>query len=277
MKKEHLAFDRAYGHQLAGVDEAGCSPLAGPVVAGAVIFQKDPPQELIQAINDSKKLSQARREKAAIEIKKHAVCAVGSASAREIEEINIYHASVLAMERAVAALPVRPEMILADGNRKYKFDGIKYKSIIKGDEKSLSIAAASIIAKVHRDSMMTVLSSVYPEYDWPSNKGYPCNAHKNAIDSTGITVFHRRTWKAVRSRMMNTFKLGRFQMTHKRVGEAGATCDSCTRRIGKGSSLVVYGQSTKTGVCVDCLERAVSWQEELLTALIGDSNEDRTD
>lgn len=176
-----------------GCDEAGRGCLAGPVVAAAVILPDNFSNELL---NDSKQLTEKQREALRVIIEREAVCwAVASASPEEIDQINILRASILAMHRAVDALSVRPQLLLIDGNRFSPYPGILHQTIVKGDSIYLSIAAASVLAKTHRDELMYELDQHYPHYNWKQNKAYPTKAHKEAIRKYGTTTFHRMTFK----------------------------------------------------------------------------------
>lgn len=176
----------------AGCDEAGRGCLAGSVYAGAVIF---PPDYRNEELNDSKQLSERRRDELREIIKRDAVAwAVGIVEPDEIDRINILNASILAMHRALDALSVRPEAVIVDGNRFKPYRDLPYTTIVKGDGKYLSIAAASILAKTYRDDYMAELARQYPQYDWQSNKGYPTKKHREAIREFGITPFHRRSY-----------------------------------------------------------------------------------
>lgn len=176
----------------AGCDEAGRGCLAGSVFAAAVILPPDYENELL---NDSKKLTD-RKRKQLREIIEHDALdwAVGIVEPGEIDEINILNASILAMHRALDQLKVRPEAVIVDGNRFKPYRDLPYTTIVKGDGKYLSIAAASILAKTYRDDYMDRLSEDYPQYDWKSNKGYPTKKHRQAIRECGITPFHRRSF-----------------------------------------------------------------------------------
>jgi ribonuclease HII len=186
---------RSEGYSLiAGVDEAGVGPLAGPVVAGAVMLRRFDFKELI---DDSKRLSEARRERAYREIMRKASVGVGIVDPRVIDKLNIYKATRLAMERAVACLKTPPQYILIDGRIKLSVPGPQ-ESIIRGDSKSISIAAASIIAKVTRDNLMRELDSLYPHYDFKTHKGYPTTRHKAALARHGPSPAHRFTYSPVR-------------------------------------------------------------------------------
>lgn len=188
------AAAQARGLQLiAGVDEVGRGPLCGPVTAAAVVFTGPIPEGL----NDSKKLSAKRRGALVEAIKASADWCVAHASVEEIDALNIYHASHLAMCRAVAGLPRRPDHVLVDGNRVPKDIGISAEPIVKGDGKSLSIAAASILAKEARDLLMVDLAQQYPGYGWERNAGYPTKDHLKALLNLGVTPVHRRSFKPV--------------------------------------------------------------------------------
>jgi ribonuclease HII len=176
----------------AGCDEAGRGCLAGSVYAAAVIL---PPDFHNEDLNDSKQLSPAKRYALRPIIEKEAIAwAVGIVSAEEIDRINILRASFLAMHRAIDQLKIKPEHLLIDGNRFTPYPGIPYTTIVKGDGKYMSIAAASILAKTYRDDYMEQLAAIYPEYHWTENKGYPTKAHRDAIRKYGITPYHRKTF-----------------------------------------------------------------------------------
>ena len=176
----------------AGCDEAGRGCLAGSVFAAAVILPPDYENELL---NDSKKLSDRKRKQLREIIEHDAVdWAVGIVEPGEIDEINILNASILAMHRALDQLKVRPEAVIVDGNRFKPYRDLPYTTIVNGDGKYLSIAAASILAKTYRDDYMDRLAEDYPQYDWKSNKGYPTKKHRQAIRECGITPFHRRSF-----------------------------------------------------------------------------------
>jgi ribonuclease HII len=189
-------FSVAYGGELlAGVDEVGRGPLAGDVVAAAVILDTSKP---IPGLRDSKKLSHARREQLSLEIKERALCwAIGRASVAEIDSINILQASLLAMRRAVESLSIQPEYVLVDGNRlphwNYASD-----AVVKGDDKVPAIAAASILAKVQRDGEMVELDNRYPGYGLAQHKGYPTALHLTALKELGVTEIHRRSYAPVK-------------------------------------------------------------------------------
>ena len=187
-----LASHYYEGKVEAGCDEAGRGCLAGSVYAAAVIF---PPDYQNEELNDSKQLTDKRRKQLREIIERDAVAwAVGIVTPDEIDRINILNASILAMHRALDQLTVRPEAIIVDGNRFKKYHDVPHTTIVKGDGKYLSIAAASILAKTYRDDYMDALAKDYPQYDWLSNKGYPTKKHREAIRQYGITPFHRKTF-----------------------------------------------------------------------------------
>ncbi|MBR1410874.1 MAG: ribonuclease HII [Prevotella sp.] len=176
----------------AGCDEAGRGCLAGSVYAAAVILPEDYHNELL---NDSKQLSEKKRYQLREIIERDAIAwAVGIVTPKEIDKINILNASILAMHRALDQLKVRPEAIIVDGNRFKKYQDLPHTTIVKGDGKYLSIAAASILAKTYRDDYMNCLAEEYPQYDWLSNKGYPTKKHREAIKQFGITPYHRKSY-----------------------------------------------------------------------------------
>jgi len=176
----------------AGCDEAGRGCLAGSVYAAAVIF---PPDYNNPELNDSKKLSAKKRYELRKIVGRDAIAwAVGIVTAEEIDKINILNASILAMHRALDQLKVRPEAVIVDGNRFKKYRDLPHTTIVKGDGKYLSIAAASILAKTFRDDYMDELAEQYPQYDWKSNKGYPTKKHRAAIKQYGITPLHRKSY-----------------------------------------------------------------------------------
>lgn len=187
-----LASHYYQGKIEAGCDEAGRGCLAGSVYAAAVIFPEDYQNE---ELNDSKQLTDRRRKQLREIIQRDAVAwAVGIVTPEEIDRINILNASILAMHRALDQLQVRPEAVIIDGNRFKPYQSLPYSTIVKGDGKYLSIAAASILAKTYRDDYMDRLAEEYPQYDWLSNKGYPTRKHREAIRQYGITPYHRRSF-----------------------------------------------------------------------------------
>ena len=180
---------------ICGVDEAGRGPLAGPVYAAAVILDAAHP---IAGLADSKKLSESKRNRLAGEIRNHATAwAIATASAEEIDEINILQASLLAMQRAVAALPMQPQEVLVDGLYCPE-TGIPSRAIVKGDRSVAAISAASILAKTARDAAMLEMHEIYPQYGFDAHKGYPTAAHLAALRLHGITPEHRKSFRPVR-------------------------------------------------------------------------------
>jgi Ribonuclease HII len=176
----------------AGCDEAGRGCLAGSVYAAAVILPPDYQNELL---NDSKKLTAKKRYALREEIERDAIAwAVGIVTPEEIDKINILNASFLAMHRALDQLKVRPQAVIVDGNRFTPYQNLPFTTIVKGDGKYLSIAAASILAKTYRDDYMLSLAEEYPQYDWQSNMGYPTKNHRQAIRQHGITPYHRKSY-----------------------------------------------------------------------------------
>ena len=187
-------FEGTAGHLVAGVDEVGRGPLAGDVVAAAVILSDSPPE----GVTDSKMLTPERREALAERIRDEAVSwALGRATVAEIDELNILQASLLAMRRAVEALPIQPSLVLVDGNRLPKWH-YEARAIVKGDLTQPSIGAASILAKVQRDADMLALHEHYPAYGFDRHKGYPTKAHVAALETAGISPVHRRSFGPVR-------------------------------------------------------------------------------
>lgn len=185
------------GRVEAGCDEAGRGCLAGSVYAAAVIL---PPDYHNERLNDSKKLTARQRYALRQDIERDAVAwAVGVVTPQEIDQINILNASILAMHRALDQLQVRPEAIIVDGNRFKPYRDLPHTTIVKGDGKYLSIAAASILAKTYRDDEMVRLAQEYPDYDWQHNMGYPTRKHREAIRQHGVTPYHRRTFNLLGS------------------------------------------------------------------------------
>ena len=198
-RRPSLKFEKEAACVVCGVDEVGCAPLAGPVVAAAVILPaKGLPRKLAALINDSKIVPAPKREAAAAALPEHCVISVGEASVDEIDTLNIYHARMLAMRRAVEGLSVAPELALIDGNAKPKDLACSARTIVDGDAKCLSIAAASIVAKVFRDAYMRTLAGSFPGYGWDTNVGYPTRDHRSAITRLGLTPHHRRSFAFVR-------------------------------------------------------------------------------
>ncbi|MGW8282812.1 MAG: ribonuclease HII [Gemmatimonadota bacterium] len=193
---ERDGWERGLRH-IVGVDEAGCGPVAGPVVAAAVVlvpFRRAPRR--LHGVNDSKTLSAEKREALAEAIREISVaCTIAAASAREIERLNIRRATALAMRRAVDRLPVLPDMLLVDGLPVPELG--EHEAIVGGDARCFSIACASIVAKVTRDRLMERLDTRYPEYGWARNKGYPTGTHLSAIREHGPSAHHRATWAPI--------------------------------------------------------------------------------
>lgn len=189
------ALNNSGYRKIAGVDEAGRGPLAGPVVAGAVILQRT---KFNVRIDDSKKLSAAQRNKAFIEIVKGAVVGIGIVDENTIDRINIYQATKKAMQIAIANLTIPPDYIIVDGRMKIS-TRCPLKCIIGGDSKSLSIAAASIIAKVTRDRIMTEYDGIYPQYGFARHKGYGTKRHMAAIKLHGPSPIHRKSFRPIKS------------------------------------------------------------------------------
>ena len=185
----------------AGCDEAGRGCLAGSVFAAAVILPVDYENALL---NDSKKLTEKQRYALRTQIETDALAwAVGEVTADEIDKINILNASILAMHRALDGLKLRPQAIIVDGNRFKPYGTLPHETIVKGDAKFLSIAAASVLAKTYRDDYMNNLALQHPVYQWDVNKGYPTKAHRTAIEEHGISPFHRKTFKGVKEVLEN--------------------------------------------------------------------------
>ncbi|MEN8123632.1 MAG: ribonuclease HII [Bacteroidota bacterium] len=179
----------------AGTDEAGRGCLAGPVVAAAVIL---PPDFKHNLLNDSKQLTENQRQLLKpIIIKEALAYGIGIVFQEEIDKINILNASILAMHKSLDALKILPEFIIVDGNRFKQYQEIKHKTIVKGDSKYLSIAAASVLAKTYRDEYMGNIHNEYPEYNWKQNKGYPTKQHRDVIIKTGITSHHRKSFRLI--------------------------------------------------------------------------------
>lgn len=190
-----MQYQRPNVALICGVDEVGRGPLIGAVVTAAVILD---PTKLIAGLTDSKKLSEKKRILLAEQIKSQALAwALGRAEVHEIDELNILHATMLAMRRAVAALHITPNWVLVDGNRTPDF-GINASAIVKGDGLVPEISAASILAKVARDNEMYALDQAYPQYGFAAHKGYPTAAHLAAITEHGVLAQHRRSFKPVR-------------------------------------------------------------------------------
>ncbi len=191
---------------VAGVDEAGRGPWAGPVVAAAVVFLRAPPTGLVAGLDDSKKLRPGQRDALASALRDLAeaggcALATGQASVAEVDRLNVLVAAMLAMRRALDGLPVRPALALIDGNRVPEPAPCPTRALVKGDARALSIAAASVIAKVARDAIMTDLDLRYPGYGWARNAGYGTAEHAAALDRLGVTSQHRRSFAPVAARL----------------------------------------------------------------------------
>lgn len=180
--------------RIAGIDEVGRGPWAGPVTAAAVILD---PNNIPEGLNDSKKLTEKRRNILAHEIRERALVGIGDASVEEIDELNILKASHLAMLRAIEALPTLPDYALIDGNKIPAGMPCRSDALVKGDARSVSIAAASIIAKVHRDLLMCELAVRFPHYGWETNRGYGTEKHRMGLFCHGVTPHHRRSFKPI--------------------------------------------------------------------------------
>jgi ribonuclease HII len=189
----------------AGCDEAGRGCLAGPVVAAAVILDPNNP---IAALNDSKQLSAKTRKLLREEILEKALCyGIGIVDHKEIDQINILNASILAMHRALAKMPIEAQFILVDGNRFKPYQAIPHTCMVKGDARFSSIAAASILAKTERDQLMSELHQQYPAYAWECNQGYPTQAHRKAIATFGPSPYHRLTFQLLpKENQLDLFK-----------------------------------------------------------------------
>lgn len=191
LEYENEAYSKGY-KRVCGVDEAGRGPLAGPVFAAAVIL---PRGYVIEGVNDSKKLSEKKREELFEKIKSEALCySIASVDEKTIDEINILNATFLAMEKAVEGLEIKSDFVMIDGNRSPKHLDIPCQTIVKGDAKSASIAAASILAKVSRDRFMLEMAEKYPEYCFEKHKGYGTKLHYEMLDKYGVSEIHRKSF-----------------------------------------------------------------------------------
>jgi ribonuclease HII len=197
-----FSLERAAGGRVAGVDEVGRGPLSGPVLAAAVVFPRGVPRKLAAMLDDSKKLTPEQRNQAYAALRRStAEIAIAAASVAEIERLNILHAAMLAMCRAVARLPAAPDLALVDGNWPPALR-CPVQCVVGGDGISLSIAAASIVAKVVRDRLMERLGRRYPGYFWHTNAGYGTPAHREALRSLGVTRHHRAGFAPVAQRLL---------------------------------------------------------------------------
>ncbi len=193
-----LNFDKKYGKIIAGVDEAGRGPWAGPVVAAAVILDLEKTQGLEQ-VNDSKKLSEKKRGELFDVIRKSCLAmAITEVSSKVIDKTDILKATMQAMKNSVLKLEIKPEIVIIDGNKKPDIEGISAETVIDGDAKSLSIAAASIVAKVYRDRLMNNFAKFYPQYGFENHKGYGTKAHIDALKKYGVCEIHRLSYRPVR-------------------------------------------------------------------------------
>lgn len=194
-------IENQYHGLVCGIDEVGRGPLAGPVVAACVYIPEDIRKlDFVTDLNDSKKITLKKRELLFHEITSHCIYGINQASVREIDEINILQASLLAMKRAYLSMGKQMHMTLIDGNKSPDLP-CKTQTVVKGDSISASIAAASILAKVTRDRMMAELDEIYPGYGWNTNAGYGSKAHMEALDTIGITPHHRTTFAPIRERL----------------------------------------------------------------------------
>lgn len=198
LKKPSFEIEDTYEGMVCGIDEVGRGPLAGPVVAAAVVINRSiAPNEILDQINDSKKLSAVKRSYLAEKIYEFSDVSIAQCSVNEIDDINILQASLTAMARAYEGLETRPEHALVDGNKKPKLI-CNTKTIIKGDSISISIAAASIVAKEYRDQLMREIANDFPSYGWDHNAGYGTKEHLEAIKTHGVTIHHRKTFAPIR-------------------------------------------------------------------------------
>lgn len=182
-----------------GTDEAGRGCLSGPVVAAAVILPLDYHNKLL---NDSKQLSEAKRKKLRPIIEKDALAfGVSFINEKEVDQLNVLQASITGMQRAIAMMSITPEYIIVDGNKFKPYKDVPFETIVKGDAKYLSIAAASVLAKTYRDDFMEKIHEEFPFYNWKNNKGYPTKEHRKAIQEYGITKYHRKTFKLLPSQL----------------------------------------------------------------------------
>ena len=200
--KPDFFFEDQYQGLVCGIDEVGRGPLAGPVVAAAVVIRRDEmPTTVLEQINDSKKLTACKRERLFSQIQKFSYISIAKCSVTEIDKINILQASLRAMAKAFKGLNVNPATALVDGNQAPELPCI-VKTIVRGDSRSLSIAAASIIAKHYRDTLMTRIANDFPHYGWETNAGYGTKRHIKALEIHGVTIHHRRTFAPVLKRLV---------------------------------------------------------------------------
>jgi len=202
LKKPDFSFEDQYTGIICGIDEVGRGPLAGPVVAAAVVIRRDVmPADILDQINDSKKLTAKKRDYLFSKIHEFADVSIAECSVAEIDKINILQASLRAMAQAYSGLKIRPAVALVDGNQKPKLS-CKIETIVKGDSRSLSIAAASIVAKHYRDELMVRIANDFPHYGWESNAGYGTARHLAALELHGVTPHHRRSFEPVAQRLL---------------------------------------------------------------------------
>jgi ribonuclease HII len=200
--KPDFSFEDQHSGIVCGIDEVGRGPLAGPVVAAAVVIGRDKmPKAVLQQINDSKVLTAKTREYLSAKIHEFCAVSIAECSVAEIDNINILQASLLAMAKAFKGLGVCPAVALVDGNQPPKLPKCKVKTIIQGDSRSLSIAAASIVAKHYRDNLMMRMAIDFPHYGWETNVGYGTAHHVKALEIYGVTVHHRRSFAPVSRRL----------------------------------------------------------------------------
>lgn len=201
-QKPDFSFEDQHSGIICGIDEVGRGPLAGPVVAAAVIIDRSKmPAAVLDQINDSKKLTAVKREYLFSKIQEFSCVALAECSVVEIDKINILQASLRAMAKAFEGLSLRPDVALVDGNQKPKLP-CTIKTIIQGDARSLSIAAASIIAKHYRDNLMTRIANDFPHYGWETNAGYGTVHHLKALKIHGVTIHHRRSFSPVSEQLL---------------------------------------------------------------------------
>ncbi len=199
----NFLIEKSYSGIVCGIDEVGRGPLAGPVVASAVIINRDlAPSDILEQINDSKKLSAKKRDYLSHKIHEFSEVAIAECTVEEIDEINILQATLKAMSKAYAKLKTTPNLALIDGNKSPTIT-CETKTIIKGDSISLSIAAASIVAKEYRDNLMKNIANDFPEYGWANNAGYGTKQHLDAIEKYGITPHHRRSFSPIKQKVLN--------------------------------------------------------------------------
>lgn len=202
-QKPDFSFEDQYAGTICGIDEVGRGPLAGPVVAAAVVIRRgEMPLDILEQINDSKVLTAQKRAYLSSKIHEFADVSIAERSVAEIDKINILQASLRAMAQAFKGLSIRPSVALVDGNQPPKLAKCKVKTIIQGDSRSLSIAAASIVAKHYRDNLMTRMAVDFPHYGWETNAGYSTVHHLKALRIHGVTVHHRRSFEPVSKQLL---------------------------------------------------------------------------